>query len=41
MALEGGEHHAALPRLVSVLEQVAGHASNLPTELPHDIGATP
>ena len=41
MALEGGEHDAALARLVTVVEQVAGHASNLPTELPDDIGATP
>jgi hypothetical protein len=32
MAFEGGEHHPALPRLVTVLEKVAGHASNVPTD---------
>lgn len=41
VAFEGGEHHPALRRVVTVLEQVAGHASKLPTELPDDIGATP
>jgi hypothetical protein len=34
MALESGEHDAALARLMAVVEQVTGHASNLPTDLP-------
>jgi hypothetical protein len=41
MALESGEHYAALARLMAVVEQIAGHASNLPTDFPDDIGRTP
>ena len=33
MSLESREHHTALARLVAVVEQVAGHASNLPTDM--------
>jgi hypothetical protein len=41
MALESGEDYAALAGLVTVVEQVAGHASNLPPDRCDDIGATP
>jgi hypothetical protein len=41
MALEGGEHDAALASLMAMAEQVTGHASNLPIDRPDDIGATP
>ena len=41
VAPEGGERDAALARLVAVMEQVAGHGSNVPADVPGDIGATP
>jgi len=41
MAPESGEHYAALVCLMAVMEQVASHPFNLPTDLPDDIGATP
>src|SRR5512134_2714410 len=41
VALERGEHDAALARLVAVLEQVTRHGSSLPPSGRADIGATP
>jgi hypothetical protein len=38
---ERGEHHAALVRLVLVVEQVAGDAGSLVRRAVHDIGAMP
>jgi hypothetical protein len=41
VALEGGEHDAALMRLVAVVEQVTGHGSSLLLCRPGDIGEAP
>ena len=41
MALEGGEHNAALVRLVAVVEQVTGHTLSLLLRRPGDIGEAP
>src|SRR5215470_18530805 len=38
---ERDEHHAALVRLVAVVEQVAGHEPNLPSRGWADIGGSP
>jgi hypothetical protein len=38
---EGGEHDAALARLVAMLEQVTRHRSSLNGDGRPDIGATP
>jgi hypothetical protein len=41
MASEGGEHHAALARLVAMVEQVTGHAVSLPFRSYADIRGQP
>jgi hypothetical protein len=41
VAFEGGEHDAALVRLVTVMKQVAGHAASLPPRPLRDIGRHP